>query len=203
MVRGDTRTSVSVNHQKEGQSMSAELKNICFQEKVLSTDESVTEAFFSEHQQLSLELGFLRQFKSVEENLRKLRRPIISTPPLSLSELLVWKSFLPTSYRGARLAGYDFDLIPIHVLSRIREWKEIGAFDEFEIRTEEITNDPAVFGIRDRCYWLLARWGPSDEVLLSFDEIRAKLRAAELRYHKKLLTVFFVSLSVLFATRKT
>jgi hypothetical protein len=176
--------------------MALELKDIAVEKKALTTDESMSEAFYAEHQQLADELGFRRQVSTAKANLQQLRRPTVLTPPLTSSEVVIWSKFLPTSYRGEDLTDYSFDLIPIHVLQELREWKQSGAFEEFEIRTEEKLNDPALFGIRDGQYWLLARWGAADVSLISFDEIKNRLRTALLKSKRNGRTAFFALLAI-------
>jgi len=119
--------------------------------------------------------------------IRALRRKKITTPPLADHELAVWCAWLPTEYRsGYGLTSYEFDKPPIHVLEKWVEWDEANVFDVFAIRTPETRmpypqTDPALFGIREEDkdvehYWLLARWGESDEDLISFEQIKQQLK---------------------------
>ena len=136
----------------------------------------MNENYYEEIKQYAQMLGLQGQIDLADEYLRKLRRPKILTSCLSKHELLIWQEFLPTSYRGTvskpfpesrRLSSYRFDEIPRHIYQQWVEWDNSLAFEEFEIRTEEELLDPALFGIRDGKYWLLARWGASDEMLIS------------------------------------
>jgi hypothetical protein len=156
--------------------MAAEFYDLLLTEQKSGSDELLTDSFFQRHEQLASELGLAGQKSIATHSLTRLRRPTISTPPLTPDERLIWETFLPTSYIGKRLEAYTFDTIPIHVLEQFREWKIRGVFDTFEIRTEERSLDPALFGIRDGKYWLLARWGRSDETLISLEEIKKLLR---------------------------
>src|SRR5438876_2080039 len=148
-------------------------------------DYALNEGYYKEIKQYARQLGLQGQIELTDEHIRKLRGPKILTPCLSRQDLLIWQEFLPTSYRGTvskpvpasrRLSSYRFDLIPKHIYQQWVEWDNSLAFEEFEIRTEEELLDPALFGIRDGKYWLLARWGASDEMLISFEEIKKLLR---------------------------
>jgi len=166
--------------------MNTELIDLCIAER--NPDEmdfALNEGYYEEIKQYAQKLGLQGQIDVADEYLRKLRRPKVLTPCLSAQELLIWQEFLPTSYRGTPskpvvgsiwLNSYRFDLIPKHIHEQWVEWNSQNVFDEFKVRTEEESLDPALFGIRDGRFWLLARWGAADETLASFAEIKALLR---------------------------
>jgi hypothetical protein len=166
--------------------MNAELIDLSIEEQNRDEmDFALNEGYYEEIKQYAQRLGLEGQIDLADEALRKLRRPKILTPCLSKDELLIWQEFLTTSYRGTvsmpvdgsrSLPSYRFDLIPKHIHQQWTEWVNGNVFEEFEIRTEEESLDPALFGIRHGKYWLLARWGASDETLISFAEIKELIR---------------------------
>jgi hypothetical protein len=166
--------------------MNAEIIAVGIQDRAPDElDYAVNEGYYEEIKRDAQKLGLQGQIDLANERLRELRRPKITSPCLSETELLIWREFLPTSYRGTIakpvrgsrwLSSYRFDLIPTDVRELWVELENSGAFDEFEIRTEEQLSDPALFGIRDGKCWLLARWGETAEALVSLEDIKSLLR---------------------------
>jgi hypothetical protein len=191
--------------------MSTALMDIRLEEQVRDEEDyALNEGYYKEIKQYARQLGLQAQIDLADEHLRKLHRPRILSPWLSKKELLIWQRFLPTSYRGSptkavsgstHLQNYRFDLMPKHIYEQWVEWDKSMAFDEFEIRTEEVSLDPALFGIRGRKYWLLARWGASDEALISFEEIKKILReqlVSDRRFWAIVAAVFGTAASLFF-----
>jgi hypothetical protein len=103
--------------------------------------------------------------------------PIISEvyQELSPPEMMIWKRFLPKSYRmeHGEWEEYRFDTIPDDVIAEIQTLKKSKVFDDLEIWTpEKALIDPLLVGVVDELYYLIARWGES---LKSFEEIVEEL----------------------------
>lgn len=133
----------------------------------------------------------------VEEDRRRLLDPIRvrdlaahDVVPLTESEVAMWRAWLLRSYRtdidrnSAQWnifpwSVYTFDAIPINVRNFILNVRQKELFDMLELRTPEDSSaeDPALFGwVGNSCY-LLARWGESDDTLLTTDQIKAGVDA--------------------------
>jgi hypothetical protein len=159
------------------------------QKSKFDPDTESQEMMYQEQLQIATDLGLDSQAQVAATQLRALRRPEIITAPLSDTELAIWREWLPTAYRGEQeLKEYIFDVIPVPILQLIQEWKKADVFDLFEIRTpEKHKPDPALFGIRGHKSWLLARWAESDDQIVSFDEIKRRLRPRVWGYRRNCL----------------
>ncbi len=167
-----------------------DLCGLDFQQKSrLDADKESQEMMYQEQLQIATDLGLDSQAQVAATKLRALRRAEITTAPLNDTELVIWREWLPTAYRGEQeLKEYIFDIIPVPVLQLIQEWRRADIFDLFEIRTpEKHKPDPALFGIRDNRCWLLARWAESDFQIVSFDEIKRRLIPRVRSYRRKCL----------------
>ncbi len=128
-------------------------------------------------------LGLKAQAGSIKTDITTIERgPLIMTPPMTDSELTIWRAWLPTAYTDIKddqnygLADYNFDRIPSPVLKMWQKHRESGLFERFEIWTPEIVQpDPILVGVVGRVRYLLARWGESDANLVSFDDIKREL----------------------------
>ncbi len=128
-------------------------------------------------------LGLKAQAKSLKTDLATVERGcIIATPPMTDSELAIWRAWLPTAYTDLpdeedhKLADYNFDRIPSPVLKMWQGHKKSGLFERFEIWTPENPRpDPILVGVNGNSRHLLARWGESDANLVSFNDIKREL----------------------------
>lgn len=134
-------------------------------------------------------LGLKAQACSIKVDLATVERGrLITTPPMTNTELIIWQAWLPTIYSDVtddnrhQLANYHFDRVPSPVLKMWQKHKESGAFERFEIWTPENPRpDPILVGVNGNARHLLARWGESDADLVSFDDIKRELVR---RWHK-------------------
>ena len=128
-------------------------------------------------------LGLKAQAKSIKTDIATVERGcLITTPPMTDSELVIWRAWLPTACTDLRdeedhkLADYNFDHIPSPVLNMWQGYKKSGLFERFEIWTPEKPRpDPILVGVNGHSRHLLARWGESDANLVSFDDIKREL----------------------------
>ena len=136
------------------------------------------------------ELGLKAQAESIKTDIAEVERGrLITTSPMSDTELIIWRAWLPTAYTNSgddehrhKLEDYNFDRIPQPVLKLWEKHKKSGAFERFEIWTPENEQpDPILIGVNGTMRHLLARWGESDANLVSFDDIKRELIR---RWHK-------------------
>ena len=139
--------------------------------------------------------GLTVQAERLESELAMRR---LGLAPLSAEEIQLWRAWLPTAYRveylrcecgrtrqkapfgwGPRpFADYNFDRVPKRVLDLIARMCNECKLGWIEIRTSErAAQDPGLFGGKGNAVALFARWGGSDERLISFEEIRRGLAA--------------------------
>src|SRR5437016_3959962 len=87
--------------EKRSVSMNTELIDLQIEERTpLDMDFALNEAYYEEHKQLAQKFGMQGQIELADEYLKQVRRPKISSSCLPDEELLIWREFLPTSYRG-------------------------------------------------------------------------------------------------------
>lgn len=128
-------------------------------------------------------LGLAVQAVSISADIATIERgKLITTPPMTDNELVIWNAWLPTIYSDVteveqhQLANYDFDSIPSPVLRLWEKHKESGLFERFEVWTPRIIQpDPILVGVNGNARHLLARWGESDANLVSFEDIKREL----------------------------
>ncbi|TSC68803.1 MAG: hypothetical protein G01um101456_477 [Parcubacteria group bacterium Gr01-1014_56] len=128
-------------------------------------------------------LGLKAQAGSIKTDITTIERGrLITTPPLTDSEMTIWRAWLPTAYTDIQdnqrhwLVDYNYDRIPSPVLKMWQKYKKSGLFERFEIWTPEISQpDPILVGVNGHSRYLLARWGESDANLVSFDDIKREL----------------------------
>lgn len=128
-------------------------------------------------------LGLDAQVEAIKMDIATVERGgLIMTPPMTDSELTIWRAWLPTAYtdidddKRHQLANYHFDRIPQPVLKVWEKHKQSGVFERFEIWTPENHQpDPILVGVNGNARHLLARWGESDANLVSFDDIKREL----------------------------
>ncbi|MBI2005027.1 hypothetical protein HYS79_02635 [Patescibacteria group bacterium] len=128
-------------------------------------------------------LGLEAQSASIKADIATVERGrLITTSPMTDTELTIWRAWLPTAYtdigddKRHQLANYHFDRIPQPVLKMWQKHKESGAFERFEIWTPENPRpDPILVGVNGTARHLLARWGESDANLISFDDVKREL----------------------------
>lgn len=130
-------------------------------------------------------LGLAAQAAAITADIATIERGrLITTPPMSDTELVIWRAWLPTAYTDNgdqngrhKLADYQFDRVPSPVLKAWEEHKQSGTFERFEIWTPELITqpDPILVGVNGNSRHLLARWGESDANLVSFDDIKREL----------------------------
>lgn len=128
-------------------------------------------------------LGLEAQSASIKADIATVERSrLITTTPMTDTELTIWRAWLPTAYtdigddKRHQLANYHFDRIPQPVLKMWEKHKQSGAFERFEIWTPENHQpDPILVGVNGNARHLLARWGESDANLVSFDDIKHEL----------------------------
>ena len=127
-------------------------------------------------QELTAELGLVAQTTRARMLLEPRKWPV-EFPKLSPAQLNVWRAWLPATYYKRNLSEYRFDIIPVHVLELWKQCKKLEIFDCFEIWTpEKHAPDPVLVGTLGEDYYLLARWSESDENLISFEEIKQRLK---------------------------
>lgn len=155
----------------------------------LDGEEQKRVAYLRDKLSTAKSLGLKAQMASIKADLATIGRGrLITTTPLTDSELTIWRAWLPTAYTDTsggddhRLADYNFDRTPHPVLKVWQKHKESGAFERFEIWTPENHQpDPILVGVNGNARHLLARWGESDANLVSFDDIKRELVR---RWHK-------------------
>ncbi len=176
----------------------------------LTSDEKKRVAYLREKQELANSLGLTVQASALDVDIETIKRAnLIATPSLSSDELLIWRAWLPTAYaehlrtahHGGFLKYYDFDKIPGPVLKIWQKHRESGLFQSFEIWTPEFHKmDPVLVGVSGTSYHLLARWGESDAQLISFSEIKKKVKQRWRRnqLHYLIVPAFFAGVITLF-----
>ncbi len=126
--------------------------------------------------------------------------------PLTHEEYNVWCQWLPTGYRTDLLRDYHaikqwnsyaFDFMPISVRDLIKTVQDQGIFEILEIRTPEKVTipDPALFGWIGNKQYLLARWGESDENLITFEQVKRGLTARAKVTNRETTKFFSIGLS--------
>lgn len=134
------------------------------------------------------ELGLKEQASLLEKEIIAAQRSgVLTLPPLTEDEYIIWQAWLPTVYadtvkEGPQLSQYSFDLIPGPVLDKWREWSEAGYFERFEIWTSK-TNcrpDRVLMGVNGTNFHLLARWNEPSAPFVSFKEIKKRLKRERL-----------------------
>ena len=141
--------------------------------------------------------GLKNQARQAEAELA-LRR--MGLKPLSTEELNMLQRWFPTSYRESYhycncgqavaipaawfpLSGYAFDRVPTSVLELLPRLRDELKLDWVEIPTPEENRrqDPGLFGGKGPLTVLAARWGESDDRLVTFEEIKRGLWARNRR----------------------
>jgi hypothetical protein len=167
-------------------------------EQVLMPDDFEEKLALDEYREackLSSELGMSGLAKMDADTILAHHRPAIverlDLKPMSAHEMKVWSRWLPSIYsddqeafqqffgrRIKSLSDYKYDFVPLSVRRIISQFKQTPVFDCLFVATPEKVKrpDPALFGqLGDKVY-LLARWGESDEALISFEEIEKQLK---------------------------
>ena len=128
---------------------------------------------------LAASLGLDAQAKRYQKEYEIIPQ-LFANARLTNEEDVVWKAFCPRAYGEREFARYEFDTIPAEVIEHWAQLKQF-AWDAFEIRTTEATRneDPLLIGIYQGARYLLARWGEEAPKLLSFDEVKRRLKERE------------------------
>jgi hypothetical protein len=156
----------------------------------LNNEEQARVEYLREKLSAAESLGLKAQARNIEADVATVERGrLITTAPMSETELTIWRAWLPTTYDTLKtyafghhkLADYNYDHIPSPVLKMWKQHKESGAFERFEIWSPEKWPDPILIGVNGNAKHLLARWGESDANLVSFDDIKRELVR---RWHK-------------------
>lgn len=153
------------------------------QKPALDEQEQQRLAYLRDKHKTAGNLGLVALANSIKADIITLERgSLITTAPMSDTELTIWSGWLPTVYsditddKNLQLANYHFDRIPSPVLKMWEKHKQSGLFERFEIWTPEILQpDPILVGVNGNTKHLLARWGESDANLVSFDDIKREL----------------------------
>lgn len=133
---------------------------------------------WEEELKIAQDMGLHVQAKRISTEITTLKaNRLISTPPMTEIEIVIWQSWLPKAYyTGGDLSGYNFDRIPRPVLKAWEKAKKSNLFERFEIWTPEYNDpDPALVGVAGNNKYLLARWAESDAEFISFEQIKREL----------------------------
>lgn len=150
----------------------------------LDQEESERVAYLRDKLSTAENLGLSVQAAAIIADIATIERGrLITTAPMSDTELVIWRAWLPTAYTDNgdqnsrhKLADYQFDRVPGPVLKAWEKYKQSGMFERFEIWTPEVQQpDPILVGVNGNSRHLLARWGESDANLMSFDDIKREL----------------------------
>ena len=129
---------------------------------------------------LAEKLGLSGQIALLNNEVRRIKAPVLDMEPMSVEDIALWKAFLPTAYNVTPNSAwgdgrkYEFDKIPHPVLSKFSDCVDEKVFDKYEIWTPEARHipDPVLVGYIGQSCYMIARWAESDANLITVAGIK-------------------------------